>query len=234
MSILDTDAAARAIRQFNEDTETLAMDLLAYRLLGQAASQKVTIAEQVILLDRLWATQMFWKSGQVKRVIQSIEIGEGRIIAVCGSLRADALETAPAEVTAAALRLLPIAMGHAAADGSERPYSPYSFATKYLYWTTRRHFPIMDSRARLAIFQMIQGKGDWPRIEKESPGPEDYPLWIAFYSRLIGSLSAEEREDLLAIDYDTQPRDQRCENTLLRVLDKVFYWWGSNGPGADS
>ncbi len=234
MSILDISAAIIAIRQFNEDVETFAMDLLAYRHLGLAASQKVTIAEQVILLDRLWATQMFWKSGQVKRVIQSIEAGEGRILAVCGALRDHSLETSPAEVTAAAKRLLPIAMGHFGTDESERRYSPYSFATKYLHWTTRRHFPIMDSRARLAIFQLIQGKDDWPRIERESPGPEDYPLWIDFYSQLIRSLTAEDRENLLAIDYDTQPRDQRCESTLLRVLDKVFYWWGSTEPGADS
>lgn len=227
MGILDIDKAERAIREFNEDKETLAMDRLVYRHFGAASSA----AEQVILLDRLWGTQLFRRTGQVKRVIDCLEKGEGRIAAACRSLRGDALESVPAEVAAVAQRLLPIAMGHSGPDQPERPYTPYSFATKYLHWTTRCHFPIMDSRARLAICRLTQGHGDWPCIDKESPGPEDYPLWIEFYSRLLRSLDPQEREDLLAIDYDTQPRGEHCENSLLRVLDKVFYWWGSDAPG---
>jgi len=125
---------------------------------------------------------------------------------------------------------MPIALGLTDAGGSG---GPYSFATKFLHWTTRCHFPIMDSRARAAINRLQRSRGMEPRVPQSTgdlPWQEEYPRWITFYSELIGSLAADERERLLHADRDSQPAPDPCENSLLRVLDKVFYTLGS-APG---
>ena len=55
---------------------------------------------------------------------------------------------------------------------------------------------------------------------------EEYERWINFYSDLIVGLRSHDRERLVQVDFDTQPPSYRIENSLLRILDKVFYHQG--------
>ena len=55
---------------------------------------------------------------------------------------------------------------------------------------------------------------------------QNYGRWISFYSDLIGALAPAERKRLLAADQESPWPQFRRTNSLLRVLDKVFYWRG--------
>lgn len=227
MSILDIDLAERAIREFNTDAETLAGDRLVYRYLASAAQDSLTVAERVVLIDKVWDTQMAYRRPKhVRRVIESIEAREAEIPLACQSLQSESLETAHCEVVEAARRLLPIVMGHA--DGDTGGYTPYSFATKYLHWITGGHcFPIVDSYARAYVNRLQRQHGMTPRVwAGQGEWREDYRRWITFYSHLLRSLSPADRERLQRADYDSQPLAHRYANTLVRILDKAFYWLG--------
>lgn len=228
-ALLDLDEAEQAIRRCNGSTEFRAADRLMHTHFPspEAALDAASIAERVVLINGVWATQMFWKQGLAERVIGTLRSGADRFLEVCRSLDPAALETSPARVVEAARVAMPIALGLTDADGSG---GPYSFATKFLHWTTRCHFPIMDSRARAAINCLQRARDMEPRVPQSTgdlPWQEDYPRWIAFYSQLIGSLAPRDRERLMRADRDSQPEPDPCENSLLRVLDKAFYALGS-------
>jgi len=226
---LDLDEAEQAIRLCNASAEFRAADRLMHIHFPtpEAALDAASMAERVVLINGVWATQMFWRQGLAERVIESLRGGATRALAVCRSLDSEALEHSPAKVVEASRLAMPIALGLTDANGSG---GPYSFATKFLHWTMRCHFPIMDSRARTAINRLQQARGIEPRVPQNTgdlPWQEDYPRWITFYSQLIGALAPPDRERLLRADRDSQPEPDPCENSLLRVLDKVFYSLGS-------
>lgn len=229
---LPIDLVEGAIRCFNGDRESIALDHIVVRCFADLdeGDDEGLIAERVVAIDKLWATQMFRRKGHTGKVIESILRHWATIMQATRSLSDDDLEHRPEEVTATAIRLLPLVMGY---DEPPRApaYLPYSFATKFLHWTTRWHFPIMDSRARNSIRTWHRDAG-WPcPIPPESSGwPTDYDNWIALCSELIRSTAMADRERLVRVDFDTQPQGTRCEHTFLRVLDKAFYWgWSESG-----
>lgn len=60
----------------------------------------------------------------------------------------------------------------------------------------------------------------------------EYERWVHFYSDLLVSLADEDKEVLRQTDWDSQPQDYRRKNSLLRILDKVFYGQGGgSGQG---
>lgn len=234
MSILDTDGVVGAIRDFNGDEQTFAMEAIVYRHFRDTVNDRSLVAERVILLDKMWATQMYRRRGHIEKVIASLKRDEGRIIEDCRALPLDAIEQTPECITTIARSAIPIALGHAKADdASTRPYAPYSFATKYLHWITGGHcFPIVDSYARAYVNRLQRQHGMTPRVwAGQGEWPEDYPRWITFYSHLLRSLSPADREQLQRADYDSQPPAHRCANTLVRILDKAFYWLGGSAEG---
>lgn len=108
----------------------------------------------------------------------------------------------------------------------------YSFATKFLHWATQQRLPIMDSRARRSVsrFQAAHNVHREERVRSSRPDDYigDYERWILFYSDLIASLTEADREALLAADSSSLPAPGNPRpNSLLRVLDKVFYVWGA-------
>ena len=97
----------------------------------------------------------------------------------------------------------------------------YSFATKFMHWCTKEHFPIMDSAARCAISRhedRIASEFD-PRDPDHCLG--DYRWWIHFYAGLLRSFG-EHAEAIVQADSEkaTMP------NSLLRILDKYFWMKG--------
>ena len=55
---------------------------------------------------------------------------------------------------------------------------------------------------------------------------QEYHRWISFYSDLISGLDGAARDQLLKADSDSQKSPRPVTNSLLRVLDKVFYTQG--------
>ncbi|MCB9840499.1 MAG: hypothetical protein H6809_02465 [Phycisphaeraceae bacterium] len=223
---LNIAEAISAIRQCNASAEFRAAERLMHaQFHAPDSTDAESIAERVVLLDRLWATQMFWHRGLIDRVIDSLHIHAPRLLDTIRALPPDALEDSPDLILDAARVAMPIAL---ARTSPQEPGGPYSFATKYLHWMTRLHFPIMDGRARLAINNLQRQSGHKPRIPTSSlDWFDDYPRWIAFYSDLTRSIAQSQREQLIEIDTESQPSPGRCRNSLLRVLDKVFYTLGS-------
>lgn len=52
---------------------------------------------------------------------------------------------------------------------------------------------------------------------------EDYERWVFFYSDLLWSLSEGEVKELMAADAVSPHRKLIRSNSLLRILDKVFF-----------
>jgi len=231
------DQAKQAIANLNDNEEAISVDRVVHHYFARGGKkiEAGSIADQVVVLDKLWATQMFRRPGHTSKVINSIREHIDILNSECESLAPDALEHQPDRVAEAAIRLLPIVMALDESPASHS-YAPYSFASKFLHWTTRHHFPIVDHRARGAIRKLYTGRTP-PPVHSESSGSqwrEDYPKWIEFYSKLIRALPQSTRDQLLQHDLNSQVLGERCENSLLRVLDKALYWGLGQGPnGAD-
>lgn len=191
-----------------------------------------TIAERVVLLDGLWATRLFMESGSADRIVRSLQQHSSMIVEQLESLPVDALETTASLVVNAASKVLPTILSPALAVADQRYRQNYSFATKFFHWTTREHFPIVDSRARSFIYGFQLSCGMRPCVRKNMTSMNgityvtEYGRWIGFYSELIRSLGVADRTSLLDADFSTQPKSTAVKNSLLRVLDKVFYTLG--------
>jgi hypothetical protein len=231
MTPIDIDKWERAIRDFNGDEQTFAIEALVHRHFRDTAHDRTLIAERVILLDKMWATQMYRRRGHIDKVIRNLRRGEEKIIEACCVLPFDAIEMKPEQIGKIAKWAMPVALGHVeVVDEPQRPYAPYSFATKYLHWITRgQFFPIVDSYARKYVYRLQHECDMTPRVSAgQCKWPDDYPRWITFYSELLRSVSPGDRERLQRADYDSQPPGHRYPNTLLRILDKAFYWLGDS------
>jgi hypothetical protein len=185
------------------------------------------VVERVVVLDGLWGTRLYMESGSADRIAESISKNARSIIRLTNELAEGALEKSPGNVCKVATEIMRHVLNHTP-DCREN----YSFATKFFHWSTRHHFPIVDSKARVAINAIQKDKKVRPRIRKSIVGIpkgkyiEEYAQWIHFYSDLIRSISAENRQRLIKVDAESQASDSSTGNTLLRVLDKVFYYKG--------
>lgn len=226
MTWLNIDWAIQNIQEFNNHAESAANDRLTHRIFSDRTPNGPTVGERVVLLDKLWCTQMFWQADHAVKVIQSLREGEPRILDAVQALGPDTLETQPFVVIDLALWAMPIVLGHDPENPARNTYAPYSFASKYLHWTAPHLFPITDNRARERVNRLQRQHEILPRVPNSNNygWHDDYPRWIHFYSKLIASLSEAERKKIINADRTSQPVGERCENTLLRILDKAFYW----------
>ncbi len=228
MITLNIDRAIAAIKAFNENAETMAAESLVHRHFSSPGREHTSVAERVVLIDKLWATQMFRKPGHVLEVIKSLELHEQRIVDECRELPQDVIERDPDKLTEVAKRAMPVALGNDSDRTDLRPYQPYSFATKYLHWVSGGRFPIVDSYARQAVNLLQRTHGLQPRVGAgQGEWESDYPRWIHFYGRqLLPSLDPAARTRLIQADIHSQAGGTPLRNTLLRVLDKLFYQLG--------
>src|SRR4051794_26115397 len=90
----DIDAALESVRRFNSSVTMAASEhLLDQHFRGVAASlDPTTIAERVVLLDGLWATQLFREPGASDRIVRSLELKATALLDLITSLGLDALE----------------------------------------------------------------------------------------------------------------------------------------------
>lgn len=221
------DSALEALVGFNNSPVYLGADSLIHQHFSSAAAalEPSTVAERVVLLDALWSTQMFRESGAHARVIASIRAHGQRVLDLLSGLDAGALQGAGPEPARAATELLPLFLGVDERGGGRKHYS---FASKFLHWLTRVHFPSVDSRVRTAVLALQRAHAGPGLIPTEWSSPEqDYQLWIRFYRDLLGSMSDQERARMLETDLESQTACRRHQNSLLRIWDKVFYHLGS-------
>lgn len=222
------DSALEALVGFNNSPVFVGADSLIHQHFSSAAAalEPSTVAERVVLLDALWSTQMFRESGAHARVIASIRAHGERVLERVSMLGPAELEGAGPEPGRAATELLPLFLGVDERGGGRKHYS---FASKFLHWLTRVHFPSVDSRVRTAVLALQRAHGGPGLIPTEWSSPEqDYQLWIRLYRELLGSMTAEERARMLETDLGSQTGCRRYQNSLLRIWDKVFYQLGTS------
>lgn len=223
---LDIDAVKAAIRDFNGILANVVADRLLHEQFTdlRAALEPHTVAKRVVLLDMLYGTQMsLMQRGAVEAISASLEHHATEIIDSISRLEPDVLEKSPARVVQVAMDAARHIVHPDVAGTSNVDRNPV-FAAKFLHWTTRVHFPIIDRKAKSALHRIFNLKLD--------VSEEDYPRWIHFYSEVISGLTEAQRAELLEVDAATQPVPAYAvNNTLLRVLDKYLYWEGrKKGP----
>lgn len=220
----DLDAAVTNVREFNKSHALVAADYLMHQCcVGVTPSSEPSKAAiKVVLVDGLWATQLFRDEGATDAISEALARPCHTLWSTISALGSADLEADPDTVYQAAKPVLRLILRRA---GTSKQH--YSFATKLLHWSTRQHFPIVDQNARKAInrFQRDQGDG---RGRVLAPGfdenyVEEYRRWTRFYSILLTSLDDMASARLLHADKESLPGPVKIENTLLRVLDKHFY-----------
>ena len=228
---LDMTAAIAAIKALNNSVAGVAADRLLnfhFPSVEQALAPE-TVAERVVLLDSLWGTRLFVESGAADLIATNLAKNSARLIATLHNLGPDDLERKPDKVYRAAKEALPTILDHT--PGAKYRQN-YSFAAKFFHWCTRRHFPIVDRNARKVINRWQNALRVRPVVRSDTAAMsgltyiQEYQRWIDFYGDLIAGLSTAARKRLIRVDFDSQPKHYRVKNSLLRILDKVFYYQG--------
>ena len=227
----DVPRACEELRALNRTSLFAAAD---YTVARQFDPYRVLPPDEVLsafmLLDRTWATRLGLDHGAVEELASRYAASRNRYQACFRRLRRASIEERPDLVHETATLLLETLLDPA---GGGPVKQHYSFASKVFHWHAREHLPIVDSRARHAINALQREcgvrQGRVLASTAEMPGEtyaQEYHRWVAFYSQLLRMLGPADRQQLLAADRESLPSRFRIENTLVRVLDKVFYYRG--------
>ena len=234
---LDMGGAIKDIQKFKKRKDWLASDHLVAQDFAnlQESLRQGTAVERVVLLDALFGTNLSTELAAINRIADNLEENRDELEKRLGELGPNDLEEHPGLVIRAASQAIPLIL--------ERPEKTqkhhYSFATKFLHWSARVHFPVVDSKARTSVnrfqrspkFASKVGNEDrvcasLPVVEKRA---EDYGKWARFYSNLLNNLSPDDKRRLAEEDERSQKNTGSgffVKNSLLRILDKVFYMRG--------
>lgn len=116
----------------------------------------------------------------------------------------------------------------------------YSFASKFLHWASNGRLPIVDDLARKSIQSrqraFRQANPTWVNETRVLRDPrrdraDDYKRLLFFYSDILRGLKEHGKEESL-LKRDRQKQSHTAQrrkefiiktNTLVRVLDKVFW-----------
>jgi len=229
---LDLVGAESALRPLNSGPCYLAADRLldAHFKDFRWALAPENVAEGVVLLDSLWGTRLYAQKGVAEQIALTLAANSARAVHLLASLGPADLQERPERVYVVAEEILPFILKPGGGSGREVSQN-HSFASKFLHWCTRCHFPIVDRNARKTINAWQRELGVEDRVLSDNAAVKgryiwEYERWIRFYSDLITSLGPAERERLKRADRESQSPDHRVENSLLRILDKVFYYQG--------
>jgi len=227
----DVQAAKKAICRFNRAPSFVATDCVLDKFfpIKGRPTHASEIAVYVVLIDGLWATQLYRDKGAADKIAKALVDNWPSLAREPRRLKPDDLERRPQQVYQAAKPLLDVVFNR-----TRTRTKHYSFATKFLHWMTRVHFPPVDRNARIAI-NWFQGQQACPRalrINKCQPHADgyvaEYEKWIIFYYDLLNSIDRTDRKILLDVDRSSQPDQVRVGNSILRVLDKVFFILGKD------
>ena len=227
----DIEKAVRIITDMNKSHAVAAGDWLLHKAFPnlEKALEPKTIAERVVLIDGLWRTNLTKEDGAADRVIKNIVSQRDFLKSQLAGLHTCVLKDNHECVWEVAKAVLPVVLEQPS-DSPSNHRENFSFATKFFHWCTRNHFPIVDNNARRRISELQERMGARKGIKANSPGKgkrlDEYRLWIEFYNDLIRSLGPDDHRKLERADYDSLPRQFRFKNSLLRILDKYFWWRG--------
>jgi hypothetical protein len=232
----DVDRACADVQEFNNNKKLgyalAASDYLVAREFQPYAAltpDKALCA--MLLIDGLWGTNVsrYDRGENALDALWKSYVKKSRLYQDCISrLQVLKLESDAGEVCKIAHRMLLPLLGEA-----ETRRKHYSFVTKFLHWHAPDHLPITDSRARAAIND-LQRKAGIRRGQVFASivnlGPQErldeYRRWVEFYGTLIRALPAEAAERLRKQDWESLTGAFQRKNSLLRILDKVFYMRG--------
>jgi len=225
----DVVRACGEIRELNGNALFAASDFIVakqftpYEVMPYGAA-----AGGIVIIDGLWATQLFRERGGPERMLRLYEENASLCREELGRLRKLRLTDQPDGVHQVAKGILGTLL-----DPEQPGRKHYSFATKLFHWHAPEHLPIVDARARKAINMLQKACGKRQGVvlaDTAEMGGEsyldEYGRWVHFYSELLNELTPGDQEQLLAADRESLPRHFFVENPLLRVLDKVFYHRG--------
>jgi len=220
--------ALRRIMEFNDGLTYMATDYLIamhFQNLNKSLDPAM-IGAGVILLDSLWNTNLRFADDDTNKIIRELSRKSVWLKKELMHLGREDLRLNPHKIVKMARRVFGVIL-----DAKGVKLQHYSFATKFFHWCTRRHFPIMDSMARKAInrFEKSCGAGHCriPKFEIDEEHLDDYERWIYFYSKLMNSIRDADIAALLKADSRSRHSQLVQKNSLLRVLDKIFYIEGS-------
>jgi hypothetical protein len=228
---LDLSAVRTSLKELNASTSFVAAEAILHEHFGDARSSLAEgrAASLVVLVDGLWGTQLFREAGAADRIAERVTRRAALVCSTLDLLDGDDLVQDPSKTYKAAKALLPILMGERGTGTRQN----YSFASKFLHWCSPKHFPIMDAKARTALhrFQRIHAVTKNAVLSSTATMGnlsylEEYERWIQFYGDLISSLTAHQVGELIDADFRSQPAPLATRNSVLRVLDKHFYFEG--------
>jgi len=230
---IDVDRAIESIRNFNSGEPFLACDysLKEYFRDDFKEIKPDSLSILVVLVDGLWGTQLFRDPRVTEMMVSELKDHWPKVCKVLSDLGENDLKENPEKAYKAAREIFPIIL-----NNNEGHQQHYSFTTKFFHWCTNGHFPIVDSRTRQSINRLQREHGISRGLVLSSTAEmgnrtylDEYGRWVYFYSDLLRSLSKEDCEKLLAEDEKSQNETNpslTIKNTLLRVLDKIFYQEG--------
>jgi hypothetical protein len=228
MNNIDIESFINEIQVFNNNEANLACDYLVRQNFPDNFAQinPNGLATQVILIDGLWQTRLFQDAGATESIILALRDNWPEICNCIAQLNENSITENPEVVSDVAEYvfgvILNIGQGHV---------RHYSFTTKFFHWCTCTHFPIYDANALNGITRFLQDNqaGDVYGIVQMVPNnwTQVYSAWVHFYSDLLDYLDAHDYVQILVeADNNTQANTNPAllvDNSLLRILDKVFY-----------
>ncbi|PKL47791.1 MAG: hypothetical protein CVV39_05295 [Planctomycetes bacterium HGW-Planctomycetes-1] len=230
----ELERVKKGIRKFNSNPVNLAADYSIAKQFGHILNGEIChLPGAIVLLDGFFQTGLrFQGYDSIHEIYDNLQQQWVNVQASLGNLQQLPMAIQEQDERIRLLGLIPELV-----RGRRRVW-PYSFATKFFHWCAREHFPIMDSKSRVAIHNFQITKNVRRRdllINKGKPKGqgeciEEYKKWINFYNRFFIDNAEDTLEQIEQCDEEAQNGSPfHIQNTLLRVLDKYFYIKGSNG-----
>lgn len=97
-----------------------------------------------------------------------------------------------------------------------------AFTGKYLHFVFPKVFPLWDHLVPQAVNDIYD---DEIFPENNTNTIENYLLLCQKYQQIASHFTEPEINEILQLDYETQPVDWKVENTFLRILDKALWMY---------
>jgi len=225
---IDIERFINEIRRFNNSEMLLASDYVVKKHFPDNFGQlnPDNLAIQLVLLDGLWGTQLFRDAGAIEEILLALQDNWQIIHNHISQLNENSLTEDPEIMCEVAENVFTVILN---IGGHHRRH--YSFTTKFFHWCTCQHFPIYDKNALSGIITFLQDNqnGNVYGIQEMAPDTwaQTYCAWVRFYSDLLNYLAADNYDRILKKEDSCTQRNTNpalfVDNSLLRILDKVFY-----------
>lgn len=222
MPPIDWNYLKDGVERFNQNGCDVAADTALHQATGQELT-KETIPLIVYSVNWFWRTQVEMKACTLAFYCELLNIQLSEIAARAKFFRDyplpvysdDLLQSIISPAQELVLRLL----------GRPNGRRNFSFATKLLFWLTG--LPPFDAKVANAV-QILTGQNLHP---PENPNDDQisnsYAQLIRLYNDELKGLEQNHRtQDLIELDFQTQPAYLRRRNNPVRIIDKYLWLTG--------